>query len=423
MRLLTFIESSFILLFFSGICMSDDMPFISMAGDCRYPAVTSEGNSIYMVWVVAEGQTAKLNFRRSMDEGATWSSARKLCNDNGDCFPPTIAVHSGIVHVAWIDFGETVGGQLYYSRSLDGGETWEKNDILVADANSSRYPKIVCCGKNVYLIWQDVENKVFFKASHDQGRIWDKEMLLGKVGKHSCYCYPPAISCNGNELAVVWADIRNDTKGFHVSAYGFPVYKTNDKVISSVVCRASIDNGRTWTKERILTSTRFSKEIKDEIDNPVLLSDDRSSYLFWLDRRNLLLGEIFYAKFDPQAKKDTISGKNLFPAEKRSPKRPSVTFDKDRNFHLTWASFFNGESVVYYGETDPSGYILKERKNLTSIAGRYHNPILVRTPSGLMHVLWFNEPKDKSEWSKIFLKTSKDDGLTWEDWEPQKKDM
>lgn len=100
-----------------------------------------------------------------------------------------------------------------------------------------------------------------------------------------------------------------------------------------------------------------------------------------------------------------------------------MAFDKERNFHLTWASFFNGESVVYYGETDPSGNILKERKNLTSIAGRYHNPIIARTPSGLLHIFWFNEPKDKEEWSKIFLKTSKDNGLTWEDWEPQKKDM
>jgi hypothetical protein len=40
----------------------------------------------------------------------------------------------------------------------------------------------------------------------------------------------------------------------------------------------------------------------------------------------------------------------------------------------------------------------------------------------LLYVFWFDEPKDKEIWSRIFLKTSADNGLTWEDWGPQKKD-
>jgi hypothetical protein len=389
-----------------------------MAGDCRYPTIATEGNSIFMAWLVAEGNTANLYFRRSVDEGREWNSACKISNEKADCFPPAIAVDSGIVHLTWIDYGETIDGEIYYTRSIDGGLTWEKNFILVKDANSARYPLIACKGSNVYLIWQDVENKVFFKASHNRGRSWGSEMLLGRVGKHSCYCFPPAISAQGNELAVVWTDFREDKKGMNVSLYGISVYKSNAKMVSSVVCRMSTDNGRTWSKERILTSTRFSKEIKDEIDNPTMLSDGTLSYLFWLDRRNIQLGEIFYARFDPASEKGMITGKNIYPVEKRSPKRPSVVFDRERNLHFTWASFFRGESIVYYGEIDPAGNILQEKKNLTPESGRYHNPIITRTSSGLLYIFWFDEPKGKDEWSKIFLKTSKDNGLTWEDWGP-----
>jgi hypothetical protein len=416
MRFRIVIETCFLISTISAPCLPDNSAFISMAGDCRYPTVAAEGNSIFMAWLVAEGNTANLYFRRSVDEGREWNSACKISNEKADCFPPAIAVDSGIVHLTWIDYGETIDGEIYYTRSIDGGLTWEKNFILVKDANSARYPLIACKGSNVYLVWQDVENKVFFKASHDRGRTWKSEMLLGKVGKHSCYCFPPAISAQGNELAVVWTDFREDKKGLNVSLYGFSVYKNNNKMVSSVVCRMTTDNGRTWSKERILTSTRLSKEIKDEIDNPTMLSDGTLSYLFWLDRRNIQLGELFYARFDPRSVKGTITGKNLYPVEKRSPKRPSVVFDRERNLHFTWASFFRGESIVYYGEIDPAGNILQEKKNLTPKSGRYHNPTITRTPSGLLYVFWFDEPKDKDEWSRIFLKTSKDNGLTWEDW-------
>ncbi|HUI92710.1 MAG TPA: exo-alpha-sialidase [Chitinivibrionales bacterium] len=397
--------------------------FISMQGDCRYPAVTSEGNSIFMAWVATEGVTTSIYYRHSADEGKTWTSSRRLSNDRSDAYPPAMAVNAGTVHVAWVDYGETVDGELYYSRSLDGGETWEKNRILITDANSARYPLLACKDKNVYLIWQDVENKVYFKASRDQGFTWEKELLLGKVGKHSCYCYPPAISCCGNELAVVWTDFSEEKKGLSLGFDGFNLWKSSDNSVSSVVLRTSDDNGRTWCREQVLSATKVSKETKEEIDNPIMLSDGVQSYLFWLDRRNIQLGEIFYARFDPKMEKCPITGRNLYPTEKRSPKRPSVVFDKDMNLHFTWASFFNGESVVSYGEIDQTGKVLREKKDLTAGVGSYYNPIITRTSSGLLHVFWFDQPKDKSEWSRIFLKTSKDNGDTWENWEPQKKDM
>jgi hypothetical protein len=406
----------------TGLCFSDDNVFISMAGDCRYPTIANEGSCMYMGWLVAEGNIASLYFRRSDDEGNAWTSAKKISGEKGDCYPPAIAVDSGIVHLVWIDYGETIDGEIYYARSADQGNTWEKNYVLIKDANSARYPLLACKGRDVYIIWQDVENKVYFKASHNRGRTWETEKLLGKVGKHSCYCFPPAISAQGKELSVVWTDFREDKKGINASLYGVTVFKNNKKNMSSVICRMSLDSGRTWSKERILTSTTFSKDIKDEIDNPTMLSDGTLSYLFWLDRRNIQLGEIFYARFNLMSHKGMINGKNIYPMEKRSPKRPTAVFDRDGNIHFTWASFFQGESIINYGEIDPAGNILQDKKILTPKRGRYHNPLITRTQSGTLYIFWFDEPKDKDEWSKIFSLTSRDNGKTWEAWEPTQKD-
>jgi Neuraminidase (sialidase) len=411
----SFIATCFLIMFISGRCLSDDTAFIAMNGDCRYPTVVTEGNSMFMAWLATEGRPVNLYFRQSTDEGRTWDSARKISNENGYCLPPSIAVHSGIVHLAWIDCGEVLDGEIYYNRSLDGGKTWEKNSVLIENANSAQYPLITCGGSNVYLIWQDVQTKVFFKVSHDQGQTWEKETFLGEVGKHSCYCFPPALSVNGDELMVVWNDIKEDKKGFNVRLFGHPLFKTdNEKRISSIVCRKSTDNGRTWSNGQVLTSTKVSKEMKDEIYNPTMFSDGSRSYLFWQDKHKLPLGEIMYAGFDPAKKQGPIRGKPLYSIPKRSPKCPSVVFDNDKNLHFTWTTFFGGESIVHYSTIDPAGNSLKEKKDLTLHAGYYNNPLIVRTSSGLLHIFWFTKPKDKKVLSRIFLKTSKDNGSTWE---------
>lgn len=157
----------------SGSVFSEDKAFISAAGDCRYPTVATEGNCIFMAWLVTEKRPINIYFRRSMDEGRTWNDARKINNGNGDCLPPSIAANSGIVHMAWVDCSEVIDGEIHYARSIDGGETWEKDTVLIGNANSAQYPLISTGGNNVYLIWTDVEHKVYFKAGRDQGLTWE----------------------------------------------------------------------------------------------------------------------------------------------------------------------------------------------------------------------------------------------------------
>jgi hypothetical protein len=394
--------------------MPENNVFVSTAGDCRYPVVTTEENNLYMTWIASEGKKADLYFRRSINGGNEWSSPQKISNKNSDCFPPAIAVDSGIVHLAWIDYGETVGGEIYYTQSIDGGLVWKKNEILIGEARSACHPLLYCNGKNVYLLWQDGEKKIHFMVSYNRGRIWTREISLGKAGRYSCEYAPPAISVRDRELTVAWTDLRGDMRGFTAAIYGVPVLNTSKKLSSSIVCRRSADNGRTWSKEFDLATTRFSKEFNDDLDNPALLSDGSLSYLFWLDRRNVPLGEIFYAGFDPGTLTDTVCGKNLFPAEQLSPEHLSVVPDRSQNLHLTWTGVYNGKSQIYYGKIDPTGNVLIDKKCLTPDPGRFHNPVITATASGSLQIFWFGTPGNENGLSRIFLTTSSDNGNTWQ---------
>jgi hypothetical protein len=213
---------------------------------------------------------------------------------------------------------------------------------------------------------------------------------------------------------MAWTDLRGDTQGFTATLYGVPVLNTSKRLAASIVCRRSVDNGRTWSKEFDLATTRFSKEFNDDLDNPALLSNGPQSYLFWLDRRNVPLGEIFYAGFDPGSQKDTVCGRNLFPDEQRSPEKLSIVPDISQNLHLTWAGVFNGKSVIYYGKISSSGNILIDKKSLTSDPGRFQNPVIVTTASGMLKVFWFGTFGNEGGPSRIFSATSSDNGATWQ---------
>ncbi len=413
MRLQTFTKICFFISFLYIFSFSDSIPFISKNGDCRYPTVASEGDTLYLVWILADEDNAGIYFRRSVDGGKVWSDDQRLSNAKSFPYPPAIAVNSGVVHAAWVDFGMTVDGELHYIRSFDGGKTWGNRKILMKNANSARYPFLKCKSEYVYLVWQDDENTTYFKASHDKGLTWVKETILAKLGEHSCYCYPPAISVNRDEVSVAWTDVSK-VRGFRLLIKGL----SGKNVVSTIARRKSTDAGVTWGDKQVLVKTMVAKETQDEIDNPAMLSEGSFSYLFWLDKRNYKLGEIFFARLDFEEDRFPISGQNLLPFGRRSPKRPEVVFDKEKHFHLTWVSFLGGKSIVYYCQSDPEGNVLIEKKKLTSEVGRYHYPVIAQPSSGLLNVLWFDEPKEGR--SRIFLKRSKDNGLTWEDWEGKK---
>ena len=82
MRSRTFTRAFLLGVVLCACWVSGKEPFISMAGDCRYPAIASEDNNVYLVWLVAEGRFTGLFFRHSADEGRAWSDAQRISKEN-----------------------------------------------------------------------------------------------------------------------------------------------------------------------------------------------------------------------------------------------------------------------------------------------------------------------------------------------------
>ncbi|MFQ6115822.1 MAG: hypothetical protein ACE5NG_17315, partial [bacterium] len=66
-------------------------------------------------------------------------------------YHPRVAVHADSIHVVWYQHWE-----VFYKRSVDGGETWGESVALSVEDNvSSVVPDIAVEGGNVYVVWED----------------------------------------------------------------------------------------------------------------------------------------------------------------------------------------------------------------------------------------------------------------------------
>lgn len=400
-------KKPFLFFIFACACVysSDkESVFISLAHDAKQPYVASEGSNIYLLWLDNRDGSPNVYFRSSPDEGLSWSNDIRLSSGtNPFCYPPVMAAAGGTIHAAWLDFGEIIDGQVNYARSADGGSSWDKTAILCEDANSARFPSIFTEQKNIFLVWQDAQEKIYFRASHDSGGSWGQTGFITKLNYHSCYCYPPALVSAGKDVYLSYTDCvgkgKDREKGLNTS---------------TLHLRVSTDSGRSWPdgNERVIIKSSAKGKLRGEITNPALVMDKNGTvHLFWIDKHEFKLGQIFHIKSSDGAK--TWSSEKIISAEKKSPKRPSAAIDNEGNIHVTWASFLGGNSMVYYRRGENYGEKWNEPVELSPSDMRYHDPVVACTSSGAVHVFWFDE---SDVYSKIYYARSADSGKTWHSW-------
>lgn len=108
------------------------------------PGVDLRTGAIYVAWESLGQDVPQILFRRSTDNGATWSEPTKL-NDGDpkrdwdfvEQFATLGVAANGRIDVAWYDYRNDPGyntgdtrdsyQDVYYTSSLDGGQTWSKN--------------------------------------------------------------------------------------------------------------------------------------------------------------------------------------------------------------------------------------------------------------------------------------------------------
>jgi hypothetical protein len=162
---------------------------------------------VHVTWMDSRSGP-QIYYTRSLDHGVTWETGRSITPVPSQF--ASVAVSGSIVHVVYADFrfGSTVP-MIYYTRSLDNGTNWE-TEVPLAESLSSWYPSVAVAGSHVHAVWPDNRNgdisEIYYKGSLDDGANWDPDVRLTDNPSES---REPSVAVSGTHVHVVWHDDRD----------------------------------------------------------------------------------------------------------------------------------------------------------------------------------------------------------------------
>jgi len=199
----------------AGLTWEGFAPLTEGAGQSNFPSIVVEGSTVYVVWQDNRDGNTEVFLKRSEDGGVSWGPDRRVTANPARSENPSIAVQGSEVYVTWTDTRDDAFFEVYCSRSLDGGETWEEPQRLSHASGQSYNPSIAVSGPMVHVLWHDERDgnpDIYYAASDDGGASWWASENLSLDPDVS---YSPFVAVDGWRVHVIWQDGRSQGQYNH----------------------------------------------------------------------------------------------------------------------------------------------------------------------------------------------------------------
>jgi len=263
----------------------------------------------------------------------TWEKTKRLTWSVLDSdFPKLATDSSNNIHLVWHD--TTVGTNVLYKTSSDGGISWSKTRRLTWTYNNW-YPVIaVDTNDNIHLLWfAQVKGGVWYKRSTDGGVTW--------AGVKRLSWSTPPIYPQGIAVALDSSD------NIHV------VF--SDPPGGEIYYKRSTDGGLSWTKTKRLTwnsaSSYFTSIATDSNDN---------IHIVWRE------GFQVYYKKSTNGGDSWSAAKTIFGTSGAQSDPPDIAIDSNNHIHVVTA----GSQSLYYKKSTDEGITWDGAKKLSTVGQR-----------------------------------------------------
>jgi hypothetical protein len=195
-----------------GFTWGPDMRLVSDSASSDGACVAASASDVHVVWERVTGLMDEIEVwhARSTDLGATWSAPVQLSQAEDWSMAPCVGVSGSSVHVVWQDNRGPLPG-LFYARSTDRGATWN-TPAAITQHPTVTLPSIAVSGSVVHLIWpdvptpRDVNTEVYYRRSVNGGQTWGPETRLTS---DTAWSEQPSVAVAGSRVHVVWEDERD----------------------------------------------------------------------------------------------------------------------------------------------------------------------------------------------------------------------
>jgi hypothetical protein len=221
-----------------GLTWSEPVAIPGAGAPPLYGTFIAEGRHLYLLTEDADGH---LYFRKSTNEGQTWSSAVRLSATAIERpHRVSIAVRGNFVHVVNSrEFNAGPARKIQYWRSSDGGNSFTNMIVLDDHTDGPVNPDVAVEGSLVHVVYERVDESdrpIYYLRSTDNGSTWDAPRKLSEPGGQPSI-RPRLVAMDGI-LIVAWEQ--------RVTAI------PDDR---DIVVRRSLDQGTTWSAIRFATQS------------------------------------------------------------------------------------------------------------------------------------------------------------------------
>ena len=241
------------------------------AQDKQWPVVDPTTNNIYVTWTQFDNygsgfiaDSSVILFSKSTDGGASWSAAKRISHNAGNCLDSDSTMEGAVPAVGpngeiYVTWAGTNG--LYFNKSMDMGNTWlpvEKNicstpggwDFAISGIYRSNGLPVTCCDisqgphrGNIYVNWVDHRNgssdpDVWLIKSSDGGQTWSN---IKRVNSDAA----------GHDQFFTWMTVDQKTGYLYFVFYDRRNYSDDQ---TDVYMAVSKDGGETFNDFKISTS-------------------------------------------------------------------------------------------------------------------------------------------------------------------------
>jgi BNR repeat protein len=160
---------------------------VPSTGDGWEPSVAADPTApyVYAAWMQYSSNGVSIYVRSSADNGATWGAAKPLCASCGKGeYDVTLASStSGAVYATFMQ-----GNHIQFTRSVDHGATWS-SPVQISAGSWADKPWMTTSanGRDVYVMWASHGN-TFAVSSHDSGASWTAPGQI--TAEQYIYYYP-----------------------------------------------------------------------------------------------------------------------------------------------------------------------------------------------------------------------------------------
>jgi hypothetical protein len=172
---------------------------------------SAAGFAIYIVWDDTTQDKASIKFSRSLDGGESFSQPISVSTGSGAARECHIATDGdGRIHVVWSEVTPEGENQAFYSRSVNGGDTFSEPLNVSAIRNGEvRKPAVTTFRDTVYVAFnEDARNRqVFLVTSRDGGSSFGDPVEVSNANPDRGRAHSPAMVADSEgTLHIVWID-------------------------------------------------------------------------------------------------------------------------------------------------------------------------------------------------------------------------